>query len=66
MALQIQGKLKTEWGDTETAYVRIEFYKVQPWTGTVEYNPLIFVHHLPSTWEVHRSPDTYFYYNRYS
>lgn len=44
MALQIQGKLKTEWGDTETAYVRIEFYKVQPWTGTVEYNPLIFLH----------------------
>lgn len=44
MALQIQGKLKTGWGDTETAYVRIEFYKVQPWAGKVEYNPLIFLH----------------------
>lgn len=44
MALQLQGTLKTEWGNTETAYIRIEFYKVQPWFGQVEYNPLIFLH----------------------
>ena len=43
MALQIEGTLKTTWGNTENAYVRIEFYKVQPWAGRVEYNPAIYL-----------------------
>lgn len=42
MAIQIEGILKTEWGDTPSAYIRIEFYKVKPWVGEVEYNPLLF------------------------
>ena len=43
MAVQIKGTLKTEWGDTDTGYIRIEFYKVKPWLGEVEYNPMLFL-----------------------
>ena len=43
MAIQIEGTLKTEWGNTDNAYVRIEFYKVKPWEGHVEYNPVIYL-----------------------
>jgi len=43
MAIQIQGTVKTAYGNTETAYIRIEFYKVKPWLGEVEYNPILFL-----------------------
>ena len=43
MAIQLKGTLKSDWGNTETAYIRIEFYKVKPWLGEVEYNPVVFL-----------------------
>ena len=43
MAIQLNGTLKTEWGNTNSAYIRIEFYKVKPWMGEVEYNPILFL-----------------------
>ena len=42
MALHLDGKLHGSFGMTTESYVRIEFYKVQPWNGTVEYNPAVY------------------------
>jgi|TARA_R110000796_G_scaffold196217_1_gene312710 hypothetical protein len=42
MAVQIQGTLNTVKGPTTSSYFRIEHFKVKPWVGEVEYNPMLF------------------------
>ena len=42
MAIRLKGILNTVAGATSESYLRIEFVKLMPWVGVVEYNPVLF------------------------
>jgi len=42
MAITLDGTLNTYAGATTGSYIRIDFVKVMPWIGQIEYNPMIF------------------------
>ena len=43
MAIHLNGTLSTQQGYTESLYIRIEYIKIKPWVGTIEYNPIVFL-----------------------
>lgn len=42
MALSLAGSLETLAGTTTGSYIRIEFVKIKPWEGVIEYNPMLY------------------------
>ena len=46
MAIRLKGTLNTVAGATSESYLRVEFVKLMPWLGKVEYNPILFKNEL--------------------
>lgn len=46
MALSLVGSLDTVAGSTTGSYIRVEFVKIKPWVGIIEYNPILYRNEL--------------------
>lgn len=42
MALSLVGSLETVTGSTTGSYIRVEYVKIKPWEGIIEYNPMLY------------------------